>query len=290
MIKTVKTVTRRRKTLLTVLTALTVLTVLTVCFFAVTIFKRKPSTERHWAPDQALPAASLVDSHVATIRNVRNFRYPSGVAVPGYYDARYDLDSLETAWFVLTTFSKKWRVPAHTFVSFGFAGGRYLAISVEARREAGQTYGIIAGMLRNYELIYIIGDERDLIGRRAVAEGDNTYLYPVNAPTERIRELFVAMLARANQLQQHPEFYNSILNSCVTNLVAHVNRVVPGRIPASWKVLVPGYADDVALGLGLIQAGGSLEASRQQFLINDRARAAMASDSFSMLIREPVYP
>jgi hypothetical protein len=254
--------------------------------FAMTILKRSPSTTRNWAADQALPAASLVDGHVATIRNVRNFRYPAGAEpVPGFYDARYDLDSLETAWFVLTTFSKSWRAPAHTFASFGFAGGRYVAISVEARREAGQSYGIVAGMLRNFELIYVIGDERDLIGRRAVAEGDNTYLYPVNAPKERIRELFVAMLARANLLQQQPEFYHSVFNSCATNLVAHVNQVVPGRIPATWKVMVPGYADEVALSLGLIQTGDSLAGARQRFLINERARAAMPSDSFSALIR-----
>ena len=259
---------------------------LAVGVFAVTILKREPSTSRNWAADQALPAASLLDGQIATIRNVRNFRYPAGAPpVAGYYDASYDLDSLETVWFVLTTFSRQWRAPAHTFVSFGFAGGRYVAISVEARRQAGQTYGIMAGMLRNFELIYVIGDERDLIGRRAVAEGDNTYLYPVNAPKERARELFVSMLARANQLQQHPEFYNSITNNCTSNLVNHVNHVVPGRVPSSWRVMVPGYADEVALSLGLIQAGGSLEAARQKFLINERAREAIASDSFSLRIR-----
>jgi hypothetical protein len=277
---------RHQRTARTLLTVSTALIALTVCSFAITVLKREPSTTRHWAEDQAQPAASLVDGHLAAIRNVRNFRYPAGAApVPGYYDASYDLDSLETAWFVLTTFSKQWRAPAHTFVSFGFAGGRYVAISVEARRRTGQSYGMVAGLLRNFELIYIIGDERDLIGRRAVAEGDNTYLYPVNAPKERIRELFIAMLARANRLQQHPEFYNSIFNSCTTNLVAHVNQVVPGRIPASWRVLVPGYADEVALKLGLIQTGDGLAAARQKFLINERARTAIASDSFSELIR-----
>jgi len=270
---------RLRATVVTVVTVSTVL-------FAYTMLKRHPSTSRNWAADQARPAASLVDGHIATIRNVRNFRYPEGAEpVPGYYDATYDLDSLESVWFVLTTFSKRWRAPAHTFVSFGFAGGHYVAISVEARRQEGQTYGIFSGMLRSFELIYIIGDERDLIGRRAVAEGDNTYLYPVTAPRERIRELFVSMLARANSLQQHPEFYNSVFNNCTSNLIHHVNAVVPGRIPGSWKVLVPGYADDVASSLGLIAANDSLPELRRKYLINDRARAAIESGAFSVRIR-----
>ena len=191
-----------------------------------------------------------------------------------------------SAWFVLTTFSKKWRAPAHTFVSFGFADGRYLAISVEARREAEEEYGILAGMFRRYELIYVLGDERDLIGRRVAVEGDATWLYPVRAPRERIRALLAGMATRAAELQRAPEFYHSFLNSCTSNLVAHVNAVAPGRIPAGWKVLVPGYTDDVALSLGLIDDSTSLETARQRYRI-DRAVAArtIASDSFSAYIR-----
>ena len=143
----------------------------------------KPSASRDWATDQAVAADASVDGHLLRVRNVRDFRYDSsGTITQRYYDAGYDLDSLESAWFVLTTFSKKWRAPAHTFVSFGFADGRYLAISVEARRVAEEEYGILAGMFRRYELIYVLGDERDLIGRRVAVEGDATWLYPVRAP------------------------------------------------------------------------------------------------------------
>lgn len=246
-----------------------------------------PSAVRDWVPEQQQPARALLDdSNVIHLSGVRNFTFDTlGNSTPGYYDADYDLDSIETAWFVLTTFSKKWRAPAHTFVSFGFAGGRYVAISVEARRERGESYGITKGLFNSYELVYVIGDERDLIGRRAAVEGDDTWLYPVRAPRKRIRDLFVAMLERSNRLQDDPEFYNSAFNSCTTNLVDHVNRIVPGRIPAGWKVLVPGYTDDVALGLGLLDAGGDIAVVRSRYLINRRARAAMASDSFSVLIR-----
>ena len=247
-----------------------------------------PSASRDWSADQARPARARIDGDSVHLSGIRDFSYDSaGTATAGYYDASFDLDSIETAWFALTTFSKKWRAPAHTFVSFGFAGGRYVAISVEARRERGESYGILAGMLNSYELVYVIGSERDLIGRRAAIEGDATYLYPVRAPREKIRAMFLAMLERANRLQDDPEFYNSATNSCASNLVRHVNQVAPGRIPSGWKVLVPGYTDEVALGLGLLEAGGDIAAVRARYQVNARARAAMTSDSFSLRIRAP---
>jgi hypothetical protein len=97
----------------------------------------------------------------------------------------------------------------------------------------------------------------------------------------------VGMLERANALQERPEFYNSFWNNCTSNLVRHVNQVAPGRIPAGWKVLLPGYTDEVALALGLIDARNDLATARTRFRVNDRARTAMASDSFSVLIRRP---
>jgi len=247
---------------------------------------QRPSVYRDWAVDQARPARAEVDGHLLRVTNVRNFSYATdGAPKPAYYDAVYDLDSLESAWYVLTSFSRTSRIPAHGFVSFGFAGGRYLAISVEARRERGEIYGIVAGALRRFELIYVIGDERDLIGRRATVDGDDTYLYPVRGSREAIRAVLLGMLQRANALQERPEFYNSFWNNCTSNLVRHVNAVAPGRIPAGWRVAIPGYTDEVAMALGLIDAGTDPAAARARYRINDRALAAMASDSFSVLIR-----
>ena len=263
-----------------------VVVALLVAAFAVWFLSRRPRGVADWAVDHAIPAAPMVIGHELRITNVRNFRFPPGAEpVPRYYDATYDLDSLQSVWFVLTAFSQSSRIPAHTFVSFGFAGDRYLSVSIEARRERGESYGILAGALRRFELIYVFGDERDLIGRRAAVDGDATYLYPVRATRQKMREMLLAMVERAIRLEAQPEFYNSFTNNCASNLVAHVNQVAPGRIPSGIKVLLPGYADEVALSLGLIDAGADVEAARRRFLINERARAAMDSDSFSVLIR-----
>lgn len=265
------------------LAALVVVLVLAVAWAA-----RHPSHDRNWAVEQSIfPRADFDGSRVA-IRGVRNFRWTGAAAyTPAWEERSYDLDQLATAWYVLVPFSEKFRGPAHAFVSFGFDDGRYLAISVEARREVGEAYGVVAGMFRRYELIYVVGDEQDLIGRRAVFDDDEVFLYPVRASREAVRTVFVAMLERANQLHQRPEFYNTLTNNCTLNLVRQVNQLSPGLIPtASWRIILPGYSDAVVHRLGLIDSTGSVAEVRARFRVNERAAAALGHPDFSRLIRE----
>lgn len=253
----------------------------------VLVTPQSPSTERRWVPEhRRLARAEFRGDSLVTIHDLRDFTYTSETDfTERYHDRTFDLDQLESAWFILTPFSTKWRGPAHAFVSFGFRDGEYVAISVEARREVGETYGFVAGLLRRFELAYIVGTERDLVGRRALHDGDDVLLYPVEAPRERVRQLFVEMLQRGNALREHPEFYNTFLSNCTSNLVAHINRMIPGRIPSSLKTILPGYTDEVAHSLGLIDAKGTVGELRERFRINERARAARPGDDFSAVIR-----
>lgn len=250
------------------------------------------SNDRPWDGDHARLARTTFDGDSAvTIHDVRDFAYTSSTTYsPGYRDERLTLDSIESVWFILTPFSTTWRGPAHAFVSFGFRGGKYVAVSVEARREVGEVYGLVPGVLRRFELAYIVGTEHDLIGRRALFDGDDVFLYPIAAPKPRIREMFVSMLQRANAVQAQPEFYNTLTNNCTSNLVDHVNAMIPGRIPSSFRTLLPGYADDLALSLGLIEAKGTLEEVRARFRINERARRAAPNEDFSVAIRRGTSP
>jgi uncharacterized protein DUF4105 len=253
---------------------------------AVMLLVRQPSQDRAWAIDQSRLPETIVTADTVTIRDVRNFAW-TGVAAftPAWEDRTYRLDQVATVWYVLVPFAKRWRGPAHSFVSFGFDDGRYLAISVEARRERTEEYGVLAGMLRKFELIYVIGDERDLIGRRALYDGGEVFLYPIRASREKVREVFVSMLERANALRRRPEFYNTVTNNCTSNLVRHVNLAAPGLIPYSWKMVAPGYSDEVAYRLSLIDSTGSLTAMRDRFRINQRAAAAYNAPDFSARIR-----
>jgi hypothetical protein len=246
-----------------------------------------PSHQRRWSPDQSVLPRVVFEGDAVRIAGVRNFRWTGRTEfTPAWEERSYRLDQAASAWYVLVPFSRHWRGPAHAFVSFGFDDGRYLAISVEARRETGEGYGVLKGLFRRFELIYVVGDERDLIGRRAVYDGTDVFLYPVKADRAGIRAMLTGMLERVNQLHDHPEFYNSITNNCTVNLVRHVNRIVPGKIPASWRVILPGYSDEVARRLGLIDSAVPLPQARDRFRVNQQALAALDAPDFSARLRQ----
>jgi hypothetical protein len=245
-----------------------------------------PRTDRTWVPQQRVMARADTRGDSVFVHRLRNFSYTAEEAfTPAYDDRAYDLSQLESVWFIVTPFSTHWRGPAHTFVSFGFADSQYVAISVEARREPGETYSPLSGLFRRFELMYVVGDERDLIGSRAVYGGYDVYVYPIRASRERIRAMFVEMLARANALATTPEFYNTLTNNCTTNVVDHVNHIVPSAVPHGIKTILPGYADEVAYSLGLIDNSVSLEEARRRYRVNDKARQFATSPDFSKAIR-----
>lgn len=248
----------------------------------------RPSNDRDWSPDQARTATATFAGDTVRVRNVRNAYYR---AVDDFdvrwEDRTYDLRRLESVWFMVEPFSG-WRGPAHTLLSFGFDDGAHVAISVEIRKERGEHFSPLKGLLRQYELTYVVGDERDLIGLRANHRRDSVYLYPVRTTPERMRALFVAMLERANALAERPEFYHTLTSTCTTNIVRHINAIAPRRVPRSFKVLLPAYADDLAYDLGLLDTELPRDAFREAHLINDLAETWADSADFSRGIRSRV--
>jgi hypothetical protein len=250
----------------------------------------QPSTKRDWTLGQQHAPHAVIAGDSVTIRNVRNFEWkPDETALQRWETRHYDLSKLETAWFALAPFNRENRGPAHTFLTFGFEDSQYVSISAEARREKGEDYALLKGLLRRYEILYVIGDERDMVGLR-VLRGDDVYLYPIRTSKEKVRALFVEMLERGNQLSVEPEFYNTITNNCTTNILEHANSVSPGRIPYGREVLLPGYADELALRLGLIDSNATIEEVRARYLVNARAAAAAGDSLFSLRIRESAPP
>jgi hypothetical protein len=252
---------------------------------ALVLLSRHPSNDREWSPDQRqLPVATFSGDSVR-VHNVRNIRYRTTTDYDVAYDDRaYDLRRIESVWFIVEPFSGR-KGPAHTFISFGFDDGQYVAISVEIRKEKGEHFSALKGALRTYELTYVVGDERDLIKLRSNYRRDSVYLYRTVATPEKARALFVSMLGRANQLAQHPEFYNTLTSTCTTNIVRHVNEISPKRVPFSFKVLLPAYADELAYKVGLLDTTVPFETLRARAKINERALRYVDSAAFSRLIR-----
>jgi hypothetical protein len=247
----------------------------------------KPSHDRAWPPEQAVLPSVEFDGRLVHVRGVRDFRHDAaGGPAAAYDDRTYDLDRLDRVWYVLSPFGTGWRGPAHSFLTFGFADSAFVSISVEARRPAGAAFSPVKGALRRFELMYVIGDERDVIGLRALTWDDPVHLYPLRATPEQARALFVEMLKRAREIERRPEFYNTFTNNCATNILAPVNLIATRRIPYGMDVLFPGYSDRLAHRLGLIDTELPLDEARERFRINERARAAADDPDFSLRIRE----
>jgi hypothetical protein len=254
----------------------------TVAYFSI-----RPSNARNWARDQTRLASATFEGDLVHVKAIRNFHYRSTTDYdPAWYDKTFDLRKLDSLWFMVEPFDEG-KGAAHTLVSFGFAGPEYLAVSVEIRKEKGEEFSVVKGLLRQYELMYVVGDERDLIQLRSNHRKDDVYLYPIRAPKERIRAMLVGMLERANRLRQEPEFYNTLTNTCTTNIVRHVEEVAPGRVPRFRReVILPGYSDRLAYELDLLDTDLPFEKARERFQINDRALRAQGQPDFSVKIRE----
>jgi hypothetical protein len=245
----------------------------------------QPSTERNWSRDQEVLPVAQLNGNLATIRNIRNFTYrTTDDYTPAYYDKTFDLNELESAWFVVEPFGKGGA--AHTFVSFGFGGNDFVAISVEIRKEIGESFSVFKGLMRQYEVMYVVGDERDLVKLRTNYRNDTVYLYPIRTTRQKMRAMFVSMLERANKLAREPEFYNTLTNTCTTNLVSHVNLITPRKVPFSFATLLPANSDRLAYDLGMLDTNLPFEEARRQFQINDLARRYADDPQFSVRIRE----
>jgi hypothetical protein len=245
----------------------------------------EPSNARNWPPNLALLPRAVRNAQLLTVYNIRNTSYlTADDYVVRHYDKTFDLNQLRTLDFVVVPF-KDSPAMAHTMLSFGFGQQGHLALSVEARLEQDETYSPVQGAMRQYELMYILADERDVILLRTKYRKDDVYLYPTKATPEQVRIILLDVMARANKLAVEPEFYDTFTNNCTTNIVGHINRLRPNRIPFSMGVLLPGYADRLAYDLGLLDTDFSFEKTHRDALISRLANRYAESPDFSEKIR-----
>lgn len=251
----------------------------------------RPANDRDWALDQRHSVQVTWNEPFVTLQNVRRATPDAdGNVVFSWTTRTYRLDELESVDFVMSPFSR-WGTLAHVFLTFGFRNGEHLAVSIEARRQRGETYSPLRGLFRCYELIYVVGDESDLIGLRANVRHEPVYVYPVKADDRQIRQLFISMLTRADRLQGEPEFYQTFANDCCSNLLAHVNAVRQSPIGADWRLLLTGFSDELAFKLGLLKTDGDLAAMRSRCCITGRTEPWSNDAQWSRQIRgEPAMP
>ncbi len=255
-------------------------------------FSLEPSNERDWQTDVAVLPSATIDGDSVTVHNIRNFAYRTETDyTPAYYDRRFDLRQLSGVDLVAVY----WMGPAiaHVFLSFAFADGQHLAFSIETRKEKNEDYSTLKGFFRQYELYYVVADERDVIRLRTNYRHnppESVHVFRLRSKPEHQRRLFLEYLRQINALKEKPAFYNTLTTNCTTNIWFNA-RVIDANLPFSWKILASGHVPELLYERGQLQDDGLPFAELQRRAeVNARAQAADQAADFSQRIRAPLTP
>jgi len=247
----------------------------------------EPSNDRPWQPDVAKLAYADIQGDLVTVHNIRNLDYQSEAEYRvAYYDKTFDLTKLVGVDLI----SVYWMGPevAHVFLSFDFGNNDHLAISIETRKEEGENYSTTKGFFRQYELYYVVADERDVIGLRTNYRKnppEDVYVYRTKGSLEGGRRMFLAYINRMNELKEKPEFYNTLTTNCTTSIWMS-SRVNQEHVPFSWKILASGFIPEYLYEQGRLKTGGlAFPELQKHSLINAKAQAADKAADFSQQIR-----
>ena len=242
-----------------------------------------PSHHREWRPEVAVMPRAVIDGDRVRITGVRNFDYRTRNDFTVRWEEReVSLSHLTALDFYVSYFTEG--PVGHTFVSFIFDNAPPLSISIETRPEVGEGFAPVASLFKQFELIYVVGDERDLVGVRANHRGEPVYLYRLNTSADDARRLLLVYLARINELADRPEFYNLLTNSCTINIVRYANAAGrAGRLDI--RHLLNGLIDGYLYRSGRLDTTLPFDELRRRSLINGAARAADGASDFSQRIR-----
>jgi hypothetical protein len=242
------------------------------------------SNDRDWQTEVSRTPWATVDGDRVTIHDIRDFAYRTETDfTPRWYDRTLDLTKLDAGDLV----ASYWTSPAiaHIFVSFGFDRD-HVAISIETRKERGEPYSPLAGFFKQYELFYVVGAERDVIGVRTTYRQPNedVYVFRTTVPRENLRRLFLAYIRSMNALHEHPGWYNTLTTNCTTGILFN-SQVNPGHVPYSWKILLSGYTPRYVYEMGRLDTRLPFEELKRRSWVNARAQAADGATDFSQRIR-----
>ncbi|MEM7202641.1 MAG: DUF4105 domain-containing protein [Planctomycetota bacterium] len=258
--------------------------VVLVCYLCLS-----PSHDREWMKDVALLPHATFAGDRCTVHNVRNLEWHGPSECTPRYDTRtYDLSKLEGVDLILSYWDGNEGI-AHVMHSFGFNDGSYLALSVETRMEVGETYSPTAGFFRQFELIYVLADERDLLGVRARHRAEELYLYPARYTVEEARTFLRGILNRVNEIHDRPVFYNAIAENCLTSMIPIFEEIRRDPPHFDIRVLLNGHLDEFAYEIGRLVADEShglpFDEMRRKHAVSPTVKRLPDDASFSKNLR-----
>jgi hypothetical protein len=251
----------------------------------------KPSNDRQW--DVGFEKLSNIsrEGDRVTIKNFRDFTFVKGKRTnTDYKEVQVNIKDIQRVWFMYEPF----KVPpftsfggiAHTYFTFDFKNHEPLVVSVEARREEGETYSSYTGAFNKFELQYIWGSETDFDKQRAFSNGEGLYMFPLQLSTGSAKNLFLQMVNTSITLGNHPRFYNTLTSNCTNELAKNANAIKAGSVPLDKAWIFPGYSDEFLYRLKLIPSDKPLEQIRQKYEVSKKMRELDSDPEFSEDIRK----
>lgn len=251
-------------------------------------FSLQPSNNRHWQADVAQMPWSEVYGDRVTVHNVRDFEYVTETDYkPRWTVKQISLSQISGVDLFVTYWGSPWI--AHAIVSFALGAGNHLAMSIEARKELGENYSAVRGFFRQYELIYLAAEERDVVRVRTnYRQGESVYLYRTRTTPADARHLFLQYLRWMDQVRRKPEWYNAFLSNCTSNVTGYLAETKVGGLSRwDWRNVINGRGDEMLYELGdLVTDGLPFAELKARALINAAAQQGASDADFSALIRE----
>jgi len=240
--------------------------------FAIDCARQRATGVGPWRIEQSRAPRVAVHRNAVEVTDARRFTWRTERDFdPAWFDASYDLAHLDRMAFYLVPLNARGST-AHVFVSFGFGPETWLVVSVEARRRPDEGYRLLSAFRRRYELIYVIGDERDIVGKRAWADKAPVYCYPVKISPDALRRFFLATINRAEQVASNPELYGLFSNSCSTNVALNAQRA-GSAVRINLDILLSGTMDRLAYAMDVFDTDLTFAEAKRAARVDERLRA-----------------
>ncbi len=256
--------------------------------FFIWLIAQRPSHDRNWEIGHGKLPQIIFSSNDVIINNFRNFLWKKDKEVEKIYETRnFKLSEINSVDVIISHFDKNEGL-AHIFLSFGTSEGEHIIVSMETRREESEEFSPLLGLLRQFEIIYVVGSERDIIGVRTdVREGERVYLYPTVASPEKSQKLFTEISREINSIFANPKIYNTLTHNCTNEISRKVESISDLDFPLSWKTIMPGYFDEILYEMKIISHDKPFEEVKKEHLI-DNTKVDYLDEDYSKQLREAI--
>lgn len=248
---------------------LALLLIVVVCVAMITLVVRTASHDRQWETGQEKLPHVVFEGDTFTIENLRDFAWTGPFeAKENYITDTYKVSDIQGVDVIISHFAE-FEGLAHIFLSFAFVDGRHVSISVESRREKGEKFSPFWGLLDQFEMIYVVATDKDIIGLRTGHRNERVYIYPTKATKEKAQELFMRLAKNINAIHDKPVMYNTLMHNCTNEVSREVEAMSTIDFPVTYKAILPGFFDEVLYSVGVIDTSKSFEELRRASLVNN---------------------